>query len=379
MDGTGLGVAGGALCRVAGAFGAHLRRHRVAPPSSSVAPRHQMHHSPQRVDISGSTLFRPRPRWLLRCCSKLFVTVIVLGLDRRRWPLVGYAAAFHGMFQHWNAHAALAGLPDPAPSPTACTTARACTRGTQRLPAVGPLAGPFQSRGFHGQCGFEGDAERRRRHAGLAVRQRPPVHGRGSKTQAAPDRGIRLSQANPRAGACPWARGTHVRPRRHPAVVDVQVLACAPRSSRCRWACATASGCGCSPSRWTAAGRARPFGLALAIQNLTWGVAGLFAGMLADRFGAFRVLVAGGLMYAAGLASMALATSPRPSPSARGADRDRPGRLHLCRGLRRHRAQCRGRAAVVAMGVAAAAGSFGPVPDGAGRERADLAWAGRAR
>jgi MFS family permease len=52
------------------------------------------------------------------------------------------------------------------------------------------------------------------------------------------------------------------------------------------------------------------FAFAMAVQNLTWGVAGLFAGMVADRFGAFRVLVACGLAYAAGLALMALASTP---------------------------------------------------------------------
>ena len=51
------------------------------------------------------------------------------------------------------------------------------------------------------------------------------------------------------------------------------------------------------------------FAFALAIQNLAWGVFGIFAGMLADRFGAFRVLVGGALLYAAGLAGMALSTS----------------------------------------------------------------------
>ena len=49
------------------------------------------------------------------------------------------------------------------------------------------------------------------------------------------------------------------------------------------------------------------FAFALAIQNLAWGIAGIFAGMVADRFGAFRVLVAGAVLYAAGLAGMALA------------------------------------------------------------------------
>jgi MFS family permease len=52
------------------------------------------------------------------------------------------------------------------------------------------------------------------------------------------------------------------------------------------------------------------FALALAIQNLAWGVFGVFAGMAADRFGAFRVLVVGALLYALGLAGMALAPTP---------------------------------------------------------------------
>ncbi len=51
------------------------------------------------------------------------------------------------------------------------------------------------------------------------------------------------------------------------------------------------------------------FALALAIQNLSWGVFGIFAGMLADRFGAFRVLVGGAVLYGLGLLGMALSTS----------------------------------------------------------------------
>ncbi len=51
------------------------------------------------------------------------------------------------------------------------------------------------------------------------------------------------------------------------------------------------------------------FAFALAIQNLAWGLAGPLAGMLADRYGAFRVLIVGSLLYAAGLIGMALATS----------------------------------------------------------------------
>jgi len=102
------------------------------------------------------------------------------------------------------------------------------------------------------------------------------------------------------------------------------------------------------------------FAFALAVQNLAWGAAGPFAGMLADRFGAFRVLVIGGLLYALGLVLMALSTSGLAFTGSAG----------LLIGI----AQAGTTYAVIygviarnvapekrswAMGVAAAAGSFG--------------------
>jgi MFS family permease len=60
------------------------------------------------------------------------------------------------------------------------------------------------------------------------------------------------------------------------------------------------------------------FAFAIAIQNITWGVAGLFTGMLSDRFGAFRVLVVCGFVYALGLALMAVAPSPLAFTGAAG-------------------------------------------------------------
>ena len=103
------------------------------------------------------------------------------------------------------------------------------------------------------------------------------------------------------------------------------------------------------------------FAFAIAIQNLAWGVFGIFAGMLADRFGAFRVLVGGCVLYALGLAGMAL------SPNAL--------MFSLTAGILIGAAQAGTTYAVVygvigrqiadpakrswAMGVAAAAGSFG--------------------
>jgi predicted MFS family arabinose efflux permease len=102
------------------------------------------------------------------------------------------------------------------------------------------------------------------------------------------------------------------------------------------------------------------FAFAMAIQNLAWGLAGPVAGGLADRFGAFRVLLVGAVLYASGLVTMALATSGLAFTSGAG----------LLLGL----AQSGTTYAVVygviarqvaperrswAMGVAAAAGSFG--------------------
>ncbi|RQP23890.1 MFS transporter [Piscinibacter terrae] len=102
------------------------------------------------------------------------------------------------------------------------------------------------------------------------------------------------------------------------------------------------------------------FAFALAVQNLAWGAAGPFAGALADRFGAFKVLIAGSLLYALGLVLMGLSTTGLAFTGSAG----------LLLGM----AQSGTTYAVVygvigrqvdpakrswAMGVAAAAGSFG--------------------
>jgi len=52
------------------------------------------------------------------------------------------------------------------------------------------------------------------------------------------------------------------------------------------------------------------FAFAMAIQNLAWGVAQPFTGMVADRFGSARVIAAGLVLYALGLAGMAGAATP---------------------------------------------------------------------
>ena len=52
------------------------------------------------------------------------------------------------------------------------------------------------------------------------------------------------------------------------------------------------------------------FAFAIAIQNLSWGITGIAAGMLADKFGAFKVIIGGALLYALGLFGMAYANTP---------------------------------------------------------------------
>ena len=52
------------------------------------------------------------------------------------------------------------------------------------------------------------------------------------------------------------------------------------------------------------------FGLALALQNLLWGLGQPIAGAIADRFGIVRVMIVGALLYAGGLLLMRYSTAP---------------------------------------------------------------------
>ncbi len=61
----------------------------------------------------------------------------------------------------------------------------------------------------------------------------------------------------------------------------------------------------CSALGW---GR-ETFSAAIALQNLVWGLAQPFTGVIADRYGAARVTAVGGLLYALGLVMMANSTT----------------------------------------------------------------------
>ena len=50
------------------------------------------------------------------------------------------------------------------------------------------------------------------------------------------------------------------------------------------------------------------FALTIALQNLIWGAVQPVTGALADRYGAFKIMIAGGVLYALGLFGMAIST-----------------------------------------------------------------------
>lgn len=62
---------------------------------------HQLHHSPTRLDIPGSMFFHPMDI-AFQVAPSTLVSVFLLGLDPVAAGIVGYIAAFYGMFQHWN-------------------------------------------------------------------------------------------------------------------------------------------------------------------------------------------------------------------------------------------------------------------------------------
>ncbi len=102
------------------------------------------------------------------------------------------------------------------------------------------------------------------------------------------------------------------------------------------------------------------FSIAIATQNLVWGLTGIFSGMLADRFGAWRVIGSFALLYSAGLLGMAWSDSPLTFALTAGAviGIAQSGTTYsVIYGVIGRNVPPERRA--WAMGVAAAAGSFG--------------------
>ncbi len=184
LNGTGLGVAGGVVVGYvvlsALAYAVHRTVHNVPALWRLI---HQLHHSPQRVDISGSAFFHPA-EMVVQAMLQLFVTVIVLGLDPLAAALTGYVAAFYGMFQHWNVKTPqwlgyLIQRPEAH-----CEHHRQGVHAHNYgdLPIWDILLGTFRNpKTFSGECGFEAPADRRL-GAMLAWRDvNEPRYGGGSR------------------------------------------------------------------------------------------------------------------------------------------------------------------------------------------------------
>jgi MFS family permease len=138
----------------------------------------------------------------------------------------------------------------------------------------------------------------RQRESPLARRRSRPAKPR-TKNKAQDQEGLRMSTtaAAPHSVSSGW---------RTPAVIiacgcAIALLGFGPRSS---------FGFFIQPmSREFAWGR-DVFGLALAVQNLLWGLGQPLAGAIADRFGVLRVMWVGAILYSGGLLLMRYAATP---------------------------------------------------------------------
>lgn len=163
-DGTGLGVVGGAIVGFVvlelAVYAWHRSVHTFGPMWRAF---HQIHHSPQRVDIPGALLFHPLETAAYTLIP-LFVTVIVLGLDPLAAALTGYLFTFYGLFQHWNIRTPQwLGYFIQRPE-SHCVHHRMGVHfyNFSDLPLWDIVFGTFRNpKQYLGACGFEGGGDRR--------------------------------------------------------------------------------------------------------------------------------------------------------------------------------------------------------------------------
>jgi sterol desaturase/sphingolipid hydroxylase (fatty acid hydroxylase superfamily) len=102
IDSTGLGVVGGTALGYLVLSGVAYAWHRTVHNVPLMWRLfHQMHHSPQRVDMSGAAVFHPLEMTVFAAMSVL-ITTLGLGLDPLAAALTGYVASFYSLFQHMN-------------------------------------------------------------------------------------------------------------------------------------------------------------------------------------------------------------------------------------------------------------------------------------
>ena len=182
-DGTSLGVAGGTLAGIVALEGVIYAWHRTVHNVGFLwRGFHQIHHSPQRVDIAGSLIFHPT-EIVVQTLLQLAVTVIVLGLDPLAAALTGYFVAFNSFFQHWNVRTPqwlgyLIQRPEAH-----CVHHRMGVHyyNYADLTVWDMLFGTFRNpREFRGECGFEAGADRRMGAMFGLADVNAPLYGTGS-------------------------------------------------------------------------------------------------------------------------------------------------------------------------------------------------------
>jgi sterol desaturase/sphingolipid hydroxylase (fatty acid hydroxylase superfamily) len=184
MDGTQLGIAGGTVVGLVVLefviYGWHRLAHRV---SFLWRATHQMHHSPQRVDIAGSLVFHPA-EIAVQTLLQLFVTVIVLGLDPVAAALIGYVLAFFAFFQHWNVRTPKwIGLFIQRPE-AHCVHHRMGVHyyNFADLTFIDMLFGTYRNpEKFMGECGFESPSDRQMGAIFAFADVNEPHYGPGSR------------------------------------------------------------------------------------------------------------------------------------------------------------------------------------------------------
>ena len=184
IDGTRLGIVGGAIVGYVmlqfGVYAWHRSAHNV---NFMWRAFHQIHHSPQRVDIPGSNVFHPF-EMLAYTALLLFVTVIVLGLEPVAAAIVGYLFAFGGMFQHWNVRTPQwIGYILQRPE-SHCVHHR---RGVHYFnyadfAPIDLLFGTWRNpKEYRGECGFDSPADRRMLPMIALADVNEPLYGAGSR------------------------------------------------------------------------------------------------------------------------------------------------------------------------------------------------------
>ncbi len=183
FDGSGLGVIGGAILGFVvlelGVYAWHRAAHTFGFMWRGF---HQLHHSPQRVDIAGSLLFHPLESIAYNLIP-ISVTVIVLGLDPLAAAVSGYLFTFYALFQHMNVRTPQwLGYIIQRPESRSLHHARGVHfYNFSDLPLWDIVFGTFRNpESYAGPCGFDDGPDRRIGAMLFFQDVNAPVYGEGS-------------------------------------------------------------------------------------------------------------------------------------------------------------------------------------------------------